>query len=219
MPMSLVLDSHCRSRQTLPQWASGGGFATSHWQTEAGDPLDEPPMFENAYKVIVRAPFAATAEVPFFLLWVPPLVAFNGWEPTYGSFLDELRIVRCSLRQVGQRQPDPNGGRHERCAITIAVLGVDSPRDVPVSATTTAEADALAGVLIDTSASVRKTRLDSDTLTLISTSMQGDVNFDVLIERDSLSLLMIVDTSICQDFFCFGRVRLSDERMARLLKA
>lgn len=208
-PDVVDLASHCKSKLVLPPWASEGGFAGAEWLEADGSYASQPPACDNEYSLRVRGPFAAKSEEPFNVTWVPPLVAYNGWDESNVAALAEMRVVSCLLVAEMERARE---GLHERAKLRVKVV---STRD-PFVGSAKKQAD-LNAYLVDASSGVRKQVDRHGERAVVQTSMQGDINFTFYVNLAARTLVLVEDASICQSFLFFGPAALTDEMLARLL--
>lgn len=198
----LSLESHCKSTPRPPSWASGHGFAHVEWLEPDGALLDEPPVVTQTYTLRVGSPFHAVCGVPFKVLWLPPLVALNGWEQGYSPMLATVREVSCVLKAEMDRHRE---GAHESARLRVQVLGCRDPFSLAPAGSA-----ALDGFLLSGSKDV----VTFGDRSVITRSLQGDINFAYYLKGQTLAL--VSDTSICQNFFYAGPAVLSEAQLKAL---
>jgi hypothetical protein len=215
---TLRLENHCKRRLDPGRhaWAVGCGFVRTAWIDDTGALLDVAPRPGESRRVYVEAPFEAARGEPFHVLWEPALAAMNGWDEECRARLSDVRIVECRFVEVLGATAraagwSPGGGFYLR----VDVLDSFDPMriepctpdvEVPLSAWPF-------GASRPQTLGIWRT---SDRI-LVTGSVEGDVNVDLLVDSNVERVAMLVDTSICEDFFWFGNARASGEFRAVLL--
>jgi hypothetical protein len=165
----------------------------------------------------VGPPFEAKLGEPFHVLWEPAAVAIDGWEDDREGRLSEVRIVACRFVEVlGARERGIGRSPCQGLDLRVEVLASIDPMRVEPRAGT--EVDFAAWPFAHFSSRQRATvdvRRAPDRV-LVSGSVEGDVCFALLVDPDARRVTMVVDTSLCQDFFWFGNADASADLRAEL---
>lgn len=191
---ALVLHSHCRSRPVPPPWCRVAGPTHVQWRDADGTVLDREPVIGETLVAVVAAPFATGEDGRFHTLWQPALAALNGMD-TDPSALARLRIIEAELTTIGAPTNAEGRDGNEVLVRVHAVIAPESFLDEPAVATR------LDGCLLT---SRGKHIVEHDRWRLVDVSLEGDINYSYLLERESRSLVVMWDDSICQGFFYAG---------------
>jgi hypothetical protein len=215
----LRLENHCRRRLEPGRhpWAVGAGFVHAAWIDDGGEVLEVAPRPGERQRLHVGAPFEARPGEPFHVLWEPAIVARDGWEPAYQARLAEVRVVTCRyvealatcVRGIGR---SPSEGVDLRVDVLACrdPMAIAAREDAP-------EAGASAwpfGERGPQSLSIWR----APNRVLIAGSVEGDVDVALLVDPDVERLAMLVDTSLCEDFFWFGSARVGQDLRAMLAR-
>ena len=196
----------------MPDWARVGGYTETEWVEHDGTTLDAEPCRGRKYRLHAWPPFEAAEDSPFFTLWVPALALHNGWQPDDGSLLQKMRVVQCRLLDVlsvSDRRPGGVGRE-----LLVEAISVEDPMSilrssVPVDTN-------LQGCFLDAREEERS-HVHAEDRQLCQTTMEGDINFDFLLDPACSRVALVVDRSQCRGFFWCGHGRL-DESTRRALK-
>ena len=218
----LNLENHCRSKLTLDRqpWASGGGYLHAVWLDPSLTPRDAPPRAGERTTLYVGPPFEARRGEWFYVPYFPAQIAYNGWDPGPTPELDDMRVVRCCYTDVLGRAERPIGRSPSHGVdITVEVSEVLDPLALPVIPGTP-EVDVTAWPVEGPRGPTLSITRGRDRL-FFHGSIEGDITFSVLTDERLSYVALVEDTSICQDFFWFGKARPTEalrERLARCIR-
>jgi hypothetical protein len=210
--VTLELENHCKSRLDPGRhpWALGCGFIHTAWIDEAGEVLDAAPRPGESRRLHVGKPFHARKGEPFHVLWEPAIVVHNGWEEDYQARLSEVRIVTCRFVDIlGPCTRAVGWSPSEGFDLRVDVLACVDPMTVEAGA-----GDLEVGLSAWPFAEGQRLTLNtwraSDRI-LVTGSVESDINLDLLVDPNVERVAMLIDTSICENFFWFGAARASKE--------